>query len=150
MAPFMLLVSNHPQQYEATSMNDSTSVLFGLEDEFVVASVERLDKDDLRVVIEHRDPEGACPACGVITSRVKDLDASGQAVELWWRKRRLRCLEPPCPRQTFTQQSDAIPARARLTTRLREALATAIASGTAPWTRSPARIGCRGRPRTAP
>ena len=41
MAPVMLLVSNHLQQYEATSMNDSTSVLFGLEDEFVVASVER-------------------------------------------------------------------------------------------------------------
>ena len=40
MAPFMLLVSNHLQQYEAASMNESTSVLFGLEDEFVVASVE--------------------------------------------------------------------------------------------------------------
>lgn len=77
MAPVMLLVSNHPQQYEATSMNDSTSVLFGLEDEFVVSSVERLD---------HRP-----------VVRVKDLDASGQAVELWWRKRRLRWLEPPCP-----------------------------------------------------
>lgn len=137
MAPVMLLVSNHLQQYEATSMNDSTSVLFGLEDEFVVASVERLSQDDLRVVVEHRDREAACPACGVITARVKDrpvvrvkdLDASGQAVELWWRKRRLRCLEPPCPRGTFTQQSQAIPARARLTGRLREALATAIASG---------------------
>ena len=85
MAPVMLLVSNHLQQYEATSMNDSTSVLFGLEDEFVVASVERLSQDDLRVVVEHRDREAACPACGVITARVKDrpvvrvkdLDASG-------------------------------------------------------------------------
>ena len=133
----MLLVSNHLQQYEATSMDDSTSVLFGLEDEFVVASVERLSRDDLRVVIEHRDHEAACPACGVITGRVKDrpvvrvkdLDASGQAVELWWRKRRLNCFEPHCPRGTFTQQSQAIPARARLTGRLREALATAIASG---------------------
>ena len=72
MAPVMLLVSNHPQQYEATSMNDSTSVLFGLEDEFVVVSVERLSQDDLRVVIEHRESEAACPACGVITRRVKD------------------------------------------------------------------------------
>ncbi len=69
MAPVMLLVSNHSQQYEATSMNDSTSVLFGLEDEFVVASVERLDKDDLRVVIEHRDHEAACPGCGVMMER---------------------------------------------------------------------------------
>ena len=55
----------------------TTSVLFGLEDEFVVSSVERLD---------HRP-----------VVRVKGLDASGQAVELWWRKRRLRRLEPPCP-----------------------------------------------------
>jgi transposase len=137
VAPVMLLVSNHLQPYEATSMNDSTSVLFGLEDEFVVASGERLDKGDLRVVIEHRDREAACPSCGVLTTRVKDrpvvrvkdLDASGQAVQLWWRKRRLRCLEPPCSRGTFTQQSQAIPARARLTVRLREALAVAIASG---------------------
>lgn len=72
MAPAMLLVSNHPQQCEATSMNDSTSVLFGLEDEFVVTSVERLDQEDLRVVIEHRDRETACPACGAFTGRVKD------------------------------------------------------------------------------
>ena len=38
-------------------MIDSTSVLFGLEDEFVVTGLERLSKDDLRVVIEHRDRE---------------------------------------------------------------------------------------------
>jgi len=45
-------------------MIDSTSVLFGLEDEFVVTSLERLGKDDLRVVIEDRDREAPCPSCG--------------------------------------------------------------------------------------
>ena len=72
-------------------MIDSTSVLFGLEDEFVVTGLERLSKDDLRVVIEHRDREAPCPACGVLTSkvkerplvRVKDLHACGQVIELW-------------------------------------------------------------------
>ena len=43
----------------------STSVLLGLEDEFVVFRVERLSRDDLRVVIEHRDRKAACPACVV-------------------------------------------------------------------------------------
>jgi len=118
-------------------MIDSTSVLFGLEDEFVVTSLERRSSSDLRVVIEHREREAPCPACGVLTSRVKDrplvrvndLDACGQVIELWWRKRRLACPEPLCGTRSFTQQSEAIPARARLTTRLREAIATEIAAG---------------------
>jgi hypothetical protein len=48
--------------------------------------------------------------------------------ELWWRKRRLVCAEPWCPRRTFTQPSTAVQPRARVTERLREQLATAIAS----------------------
>ena len=88
-------------------------------------------------MIEHREREAPCPGCGVLTTRikdrplvrVKDLDACGQVVELWWRKRRLACPEPLCAKGSFTQQSEAIPARARLTTRLRTALAVAIASG---------------------
>ncbi len=118
-------------------MIDSTSVLFGLEDEFVVTGLERLRRDDLRVVIEHREREAPCPTCGVLTSRVKDrplvrvkdLDACGQVVELWWRKRRLACPEPLCGTGSFTQRSEAIPTRARLTNRLRTMLATEIASG---------------------
>ena len=118
-------------------MIDSTSVLFGLEDEFVVTSLERLSSSGLRVVIEHREREAACPGCGTLTARVKDrplvrvrdLDACGQVIQLWWRKRRLACLEPLCAAGSFTQQWAAIPARARLTTRLREAIATAVAGG---------------------
>lgn len=53
-------------------MIDSTSVLFGLEDEFVVIGLERLSVSDVRVVIEHRDREAPCPACGVLTTRVKE------------------------------------------------------------------------------
>jgi transposase len=118
-------------------MIDSTSVLFGLEDEFVVTGLERLSESDLRVVIECRDREAPCPSCGVLSSRVKDrptvrvkdLDACGQVVQLWWHKRRLVCPEPLCGTRSFTQQSEAIPARARLTGRLREAIATEIATG---------------------
>ena len=118
-------------------MIDSTSVLFGLEGEFVVASLERLGSNDLRVVIEHQEREAPCPECGVLTSRVKqrpwvrvkDLRAGGQVVQLWWRKRRLVCAESLCATGSFTEQSVANPARARLTNRLRAAIATEIASG---------------------
>jgi transposase len=117
-------------------MSDATSVLFGLEDEFAVLDVQRVDASSVRVVIEQIARDGPCPVCGVITStlkdrpvmRVKDLPASGQTVELWWRKRRLICGEGLCPQKTFTQVSAAVPPRARVTERLRQRVATAIAS----------------------
>ncbi len=78
-----------------------------------------------------RSREAPCPACGVITGRVKDrplrrvkdLPAWGQRVELWWRKRRLVCVEVLCPRRSFTQTSEAIRPRGRVTERLREQVA---------------------------
>src|SRR4051812_4649686 len=75
-------------------MDDTTSVLFGLDDHRVL-DVVRVDDRVMRVVIETIDREGACPACGVLSARVKDrplvrlrdLPASGQRVELWCRRR---------------------------------------------------------------
>jgi transposase len=117
-------------------MSDATSVLFGLEDEFSVLDVHRVDQDTVKVIIEQTAREGPCPACGVITSavkdrplmRVKDLPASGQRVELWCRKRRLICGEVLCAQKTFTQAAAAVRPRARVTERLREQVAHAIAS----------------------
>ncbi len=54
--------------------------------------------------------------------------ASGQRVELWWRKRRLACRETLCPRRSFTQTCTAVRPRGRVTERLRDQVATAIAS----------------------
>src|SRR5919112_6792159 len=115
-------------------MDDTTSVLFGLDDHRVL-DVERVAGRVVRVVIETVEQEGACPACGVLSTRVKerplvrlrDLPASGQRVQLWCRRRRLVCLEPACSRLSFTQVTAQVPARARLTTRLRHRLADAIA-----------------------
>ena len=117
-------------------MSDATSVLFGLEDEFVVVEVQRIDASRVKVLIEQLVREAPCPECGVFTAavkdrpvmRLKDLPASGQAVELWWRKRRLICVEPLCPRKSFTQTSTAVRPRGRVTERLRDRVATAIAS----------------------
>ena len=121
---------------DATSV-DATSVLFGLEDEFGVLEVQRVATGTVKVVIEQKAREGPCPECGVLSSaikdrpviRVKDLPACGQAVQLWWRKRRLVCTETLCPRRTFTQACSAVRPRGRVTERLRERVAEAIASG---------------------
>ena len=115
-------------------MNESTSLLFGL-DVFRVVDVERVEAGSVRVVIETVSREAACPDCGVLSqrvkdrpvSRLKDLPASGQRVELWWRKRRLLCQVQECGRASFVERVDAVPARSRLTARLREHLAAAIA-----------------------
>src|SRR4051794_17147738 len=115
-------------------MDDTTSVLFGLGDHRVL-DVVRVGDRGVRGVIETIDRGGACPACGVLSARVKDrplvrlrdLPASGQRVQLWCRRRRLACREPACPRLSFTQASAQVPARARVTTRLRARLAEAIA-----------------------
>jgi len=117
-------------------MSDATSVLFGLEDEFSVLDVQRVDVATVMVIIEQTARDGPCPACGVLTGvvkdrpvmRVKDLPASGQQVQLQWRKRRLVCAEPLCPRKTFTQASTAVRPRARVTERLRDQVAHAIAA----------------------
>jgi transposase len=118
-------------------MSDATSVLFGLEHEFSVLEVRRVDATTVKVMIEQAAREGPCPECGVFSGtvkdrpvmRLKDLPTSGQTVELWWRKRRLICDEALCPRKTFTQVSAAVRPRARVTERLRERVAMAIASG---------------------
>jgi transposase len=90
-------------------MSDATSLLFGLEDEFCVLEVQRIGSSGLRLVMEQTAREGPCPACGVFTGRVKDrplvrlkdLPVSGQSVELWWRKRRLVCVESLCLPKTL-------------------------------------------------
>ena len=45
-------------------MSDATSVLFGLEDEFRVLEVQRVDVSSVKVIIEQTAREGSCPACG--------------------------------------------------------------------------------------
>jgi transposase len=121
-------------------LSDPAAVLFGLEAEFGVLNVERTGPASVKLTIEQTARDGPCPACGVLSStvkdrpqvRIKDLPASGQQVELWWRKRRLRCVEPLCPRRSFTQTSTAVKSRARVTERLRDKLASAIAGSNRP------------------
>jgi transposase len=120
-------------------MSDPTSLLFGLDDH-VVLDVEHVGPDAVRVLIEPARTEAACPDCGVLSNRVKerplrrvkDLPASGQRVELWCRQRRLLCREAACPRKSFTMVAEQLPARSRITTRLRSTAATCIARSNRP------------------
>ena len=118
-------------------MSKATAVLFGIEDEFDVLSVDRLEPGQVKIVIEMRAAEAPCPSCGVVTGRVKDrplrrikdLPACGQQTQLWWHKRRLTCVESLCPRRSFTQPSLSVRPRGRVTERLRTKVAEAIAEG---------------------
>ncbi|MFG1823652.1 transposase family protein [Microbispora bryophytorum] len=78
-----------------------------------------------------------CPECGAVAARAKewvttrprDLPVAGRRCDLRWRKRRWYCDEQACPRGTFTERVAQVPARARLTVRLRQSTGAAVADG---------------------
>jgi transposase len=64
-----------------------------------------------------------------VTTRPRDLPVAGRRCQLRWRKRRWRCDEATCPRGSFTEAVAQIPARSRLTCRLRQAAGAAVCDG---------------------
>jgi transposase len=110
----------------ATGVGDAT-LLLDL-DGLAVEGVERTATGSRLVRLATADESAAaCPACGVISTRVKeyvctrprDLPQGRSRVELAWRKRRWYCRESLCTRLSFTESVPAVPAGARITTRLR-------------------------------
>jgi transposase len=91
-------------------MDDTTSLLFGL-DSFRVVDVVRVADRVVQVVVETVEPQGICPDCGMASTKVKDRDmvrirdlpVADQQVALWWRKRRLICTDASCPRRSFSR-----------------------------------------------
>ena len=118
-------------------MEDATSVLLDLPG-FRVVEVRRVEdvtgSESRLVMVETVQPVAACPMCGVLAGRVherpqvqvKDLPVGSGRLRLVWRKRRYRCEQLGCARRSFTETSAQVPARARLTERLRERLAEAV------------------------
>jgi transposase len=110
---------------------DVTRVLVGLDEYRIIDAIER-DDGVLVVRVEALRAEAPCPRCGTFSARVKEQRwqeiRDGLSFErptrLLWRKRRFRCDTPGC-RPTFTESTAQVPVRARLTTRLREALGRA-------------------------
>src|SRR4029453_7049273 len=78
----------------------------------------------LQLTVESHPAETGCPRCGGIAvghgrglRRLHDIPAFGAAVELLWRQRRYRCVEPACPLVGFSEDHPLAPAQAKLTSR---------------------------------
>ena len=114
-------------------MSDRTTLLFALPD-FRVLDVTLEPDGSRRVLVESVADEGCCPGCGVLSglirdrprSRVKDLPHGSVPLVVWVRKRRFACAEVLCERRSFTETSAQLPARARVTTRLKVKLCAAV------------------------
>jgi transposase len=114
---------------------DTASVLFGL-DGLRVADVEREADGTVMVWAVTWDAETPrCPGCGTVARRAhetvvtrpKDVRRGSDLMRLCWVKRRWKCEEPSCARRTFTEAVPQVPARRRVTERLREQVAAEIA-----------------------
>ncbi len=114
-------------------MSDRTTLLFAMPG-FRVLDVTLEPSGSRRVLVESEATEGGCPSCGVLsalvkdrpTSRVKDLPHGPVPLRVWVRKRRFVCAERRCERGSFTETSAQLPARARLTARLRVKIGEAV------------------------
>lgn len=83
-------------------------------------------REDQRLVlsIESAPEPTGCVGCGVLAAghgrrvrRLHDIPAFGAPVELAWRVRRYRCLEPRCHVGVFTEDNDFAAPRGKLTGR---------------------------------
>jgi transposase len=97
-------------------------------DGFVVLAAGQVG-GELEVLVE-TDPDltgpVACLGCGVLARAhgrrehlVRDLPAAGVATLLVWVKRIWRCMEPACPRKTWSESHPQVAPRAVLTRRAR-------------------------------
>ena len=118
-------------------MENGTTLLFGLPG-VAVARVEATPDGGRVVEVVTADAAAArCPGCGTVsrsvkanvTTRPKDLPYGETRLHVVWRKRRWRCRQAGCERRSFTEQITELPARARITGRLRRAAASAVTAG---------------------
>jgi transposase len=150
-------------------MSGRTTLLFALPG-YRVLDVTHDADGGRRVLVDSLAEEGGCPGCGVLsslikdrpTSRAKDLPHGPVPVRLRVGKRRFLCAEELSSRRSFTEAGGQLPARARLTTRLKvkvgaavtttnRAMSVAKDSDVARWTVHGIWCGpllrCSGRPR---
>ncbi len=95
---------------------------------FDVAGMHVLDVKDgqsgLVLTVETDQIEQGCPDCGVMAVGhgrrlhvAHDAPRFGRAARVRWFKRLWRCVEPACPRRTFSEPHPLIGPRAKLTSR---------------------------------
>jgi transposase len=113
------------------------SRLLGI-DGLTVTEVED-DEAGVRVVyaVTSADVVAVCPTCQTpsqspkcwTTTLPRDLDIGGRRCALVWCKRRWYCRCRDCPATSFTETLPQIPARARVTGRLRQSAGAAVCDG---------------------
>jgi transposase len=114
-------------------MVEDTTRLLGLEG-LAVARVDDGVDGPVVHLLTADDQARCCPGCGTRATRSKgrrvtrprDLPIAGRRPQLVWGKRRWRCDAPACPRKSFTEAVAQVPARRRLTARLRAAAGAAV------------------------
>ncbi len=131
-------------------MPDGTTILFGLPGVRVrhveqvashpVLGRHRLGTPARLVHVVTTDPDAAfCPLCGVASTSVRqrrmtsprDLQYGEERLAVRWHKIQYACRETLCKRKAFTEQIPEVPARARVTGRLRRHVAVEIGRGQA-------------------
>jgi len=103
------------------------SVLLGVEGLRVVEADAEPDGSLTVWVVTDHPGAAACPDCGTCSVRVhehvlarpRDVRRGADEVSVAWLKRRWKCGNAGCARKTFTESLPAVPARCRLTGRLR-------------------------------
>jgi transposase len=115
---------------------DTATVLFGLGG-VQVLDVDVEDDGSTTVYVQTADAGAArCPGCQTpacrpkqwVVCRPRDLSWAGRTVRVMWVKRRWYCTHDACARGSFTESLPDLPPRRRLTMRLRESLAAAVAN----------------------
>lgn len=117
---------------DVRSFEDLTRSLSGLA-EYTVVDADDAGVAGLNVTVRRTRAEAACPACGEFSFRVKSCRTSTVRDAAWAArptvllvaKRAFRCDATGCARKSFTETTAEVPARARTTTRCREAIGVA-------------------------
>jgi transposase len=109
-------------------------LLLGLEG--IVVDMVTLGADGVRLVVVGTAEEwvGKCPKCatrssrskGWVTTRPRDIKIGPDRPQIIWRKRKWLCTNILCKRKSFTEATPAVPARARMTTRAKSQMASAV------------------------
>lgn len=115
-------------------MSNGSTLLLGLEG--IVVDTVTLDEDGGRVVVVGTAEEwvGKCPKCrarskrskGWVTTRPRDIKIGPDRPKIMWQKRKWLCTNVLCKSKSFTEATPAIPARARMTTRAKAEMASAV------------------------
>ena len=115
-------------------MTNATTILFDLPG----VRVRHVERDEFGHRIVHVETAAeyaaGCPGCAVVSTSVKEYVATAprdipfgeRGISVVWHKRRWRCGELSCPRGSFTEAIEEVPAGARTTGRLRRAVAAAV------------------------